>query len=95
MGYSKFESRPIASFQYIEGYGIWRVNRSEHSLVETVTVNKQIRAQVPLIVRDKQQLLTTINKQKLIISVCEQTVAADLDLSGTSHVVFTLRTDLS
>jgi hypothetical protein len=32
-------------------------------------VNKQIGAQVPLIVRDKQQLITTINKQKRIISV--------------------------
>jgi hypothetical protein len=43
--------------------------REGHSLVETVTVNKQIGVQVPLIVRDKQQLLTTINKQKRIISV--------------------------
>jgi hypothetical protein len=40
-----------------------------HSLVETATVNKQIGAQVPLTVRDKQQLLTAINKQKRIISV--------------------------
>jgi hypothetical protein len=40
-----------------------------HSLVETVTVNKQSEALVPLTVRDKQQLITTINKQKRIISV--------------------------
>jgi transaldolase len=40
-----------------------------HSLVETVTVNKQIGAQVSLIFRDIQQLLTTINKRKRIISV--------------------------
>jgi hypothetical protein len=40
-----------------------------HSLVETVTMNKQIGVQVLLIVRDKQQLLKTINKQKRIISV--------------------------
>jgi hypothetical protein len=40
-----------------------------HSLVETVTVNKQIGAQVLLTVRDKQQLLTKINKQKRIINV--------------------------
>jgi phosphoribosyl-AMP cyclohydrolase len=40
-----------------------------HSLVETVTVNKQTGAQVALTVRDKQQLITTINKQKRIISV--------------------------
>jgi hypothetical protein len=40
-----------------------------HSLVQTVTVNNQTGAQVPLIARDKQQLLTTINKQKRIISV--------------------------
>jgi pyruvate kinase len=40
-----------------------------HSPVETVTVNKQIEAQVSLIVRDKQQLIKTINKQKCIISV--------------------------
>jgi hypothetical protein len=70
MGYSKFESRPIGSFQYIEGYWIWRVKKlARHSLVETVRVNKQIGGQVPLIVRDKQQLITTINKQKRIISV--------------------------
>jgi hypothetical protein len=42
---------------------------ARHFLVETVTVNKQIGAQVSLIVRDKQQLLTAINKQKRIISV--------------------------
>jgi hypothetical protein len=42
--------------------------QARHTLVETVTVNKQIRKQVPLIVPDKQQL-TTINKQKRIISV--------------------------
>jgi hypothetical protein len=40
-----------------------------HSLVETGTVNKQIGTRVSLIVRDKQQLLKTINKQKRIISV--------------------------
>jgi hypothetical protein len=40
-----------------------------HSLVETVTVNKQIGAQVTLTVHDKRQLLTTIYKQKRIISV--------------------------
>jgi hypothetical protein len=65
MGYSKFEFRPIGSFQYIEGYWIWRAKKqARHSLVETVTVNKQIGAHVPLTVRDKQQLLTTINKQQ-------------------------------
>jgi hypothetical protein len=40
-----------------------------HTHVETVTVNKHIGEQVPLIARDKQQLLTTVNKQKLIIRV--------------------------
>jgi hypothetical protein len=70
MGYSKFESRPVGLFQYIEEYWIWRVKKqARHSLVDTATVNKQIGAQVQLIVRDKQQLLITINKQKRIISV--------------------------
>jgi hypothetical protein len=54
MGYSKFESRPVGLFQYIEGYWIWRGKKqARHSLVETVTVNKQIGVQVQLIVRDK------------------------------------------
>jgi hypothetical protein len=49
MGNSKFESRPIGLFQYIVGYWIWKVKKQAgHSLVETVTVNKQIGAQVPL-----------------------------------------------
>jgi hypothetical protein len=70
MGYSKFEFRPIESFRYIQGYCLESEEASEgHSPVETVTVNKHIGAQVPLIFRDKQQLLTTINKQKRIISV--------------------------
>jgi hypothetical protein len=70
MGYSKFEFRPIGSFQYIVGYLLENEKASvRHSLVETITVNKQIGAQVPLIFRDKQQLITTINKQKRIISV--------------------------
>jgi hypothetical protein len=70
MGYSKFEFRPIGLFRYIVGYLFCRMKKqARHSLVETVTVNKQIGAQVPLTARDKQQLLTTINKQKRIISV--------------------------
>jgi hypothetical protein len=52
------------------GVFVWRVKKQErHSLIDTVTVNKQIGAQVRLIVRDKQQLLITINKQRRIISV--------------------------
>jgi hypothetical protein len=52
------------------GVFVWRVKKlARHSLVQTITVNKQTRAQVTLIFRDKQQLLTTINKQKRITSV--------------------------
>jgi hypothetical protein len=70
MGNSKFEFRPIGSFRYIVGYCLESEEASEgHSLVETVTVNKQIGAQVSLIVRDKQRLITAINRQKRIISV--------------------------
>jgi hypothetical protein len=70
MGNSKFEFRPIGSFRYIVGYCLESEEASEgHCLVETVTVNKQIGTQVTLTVREKQQLLTTINKQKRIISV--------------------------
>jgi hypothetical protein len=35
---------------------------AKHSLVETVTVNKQIGAQLLLTVRDKQQLINNNNK---------------------------------
>jgi hypothetical protein len=70
---------------------------ARHSLVETVTMNKQIGAQMPLIVRDKQQLLTTINKQKHIISVFVSRQLRQIWTfggGGNSPVVFTLRKDL-
>jgi hypothetical protein len=43
MGYSKFEFRPIESFRYREGSWILESEKAsgEHSLVKTVTVNKQ------------------------------------------------------
>jgi hypothetical protein len=69
------------------------VHRGVLDLESEEEVNKKIGAQVPLIIHDKQQL-KTINKQKRIISVFVSRVAADLDLLGTSHVVFTLRKDL-
>jgi hypothetical protein len=68
MGNSELEFRPTGQFWWIVGYCLESEEASEDTLVETVTVNKHIRAQVPLIVRDKQ-LLKTINKQKCIISV--------------------------
>ena len=38
MGFSKFEFRQIESFQYIEGYLVWRVqkNQASHTLFQPV-----------------------------------------------------------
>jgi hypothetical protein len=49
------------------GVFVWRVKKqARDSVVETFTVTKQIGEQVSLRVRDKQQLITTINEQKRI-----------------------------